>query len=226
MIKNAFLALGILAMGVMASTASAANIQFTDWQDSNFHYDNQGYAELSPSAELLFNGFDSSLGILTSVSIYMSISETLNNTIYNGSSRPKAISGVSATSTTSLSGPLGLSVAFTLTTPAYTGSVGVGLSTVGSSSFNGDTSISTISTPTNLSSYIGGINAISLQILYSDFLSGSVSGKVFAGNETYLDVVAHIRYGYAKILEPSIIILLSIGFAAMVTPRRKAIGIA
>lgn len=224
-IKKA-LSIATIAMTAMFSSASATAglIVVTPTQTQTFSFSDL----VSGAQTLAFNGFDSTLGTLNSVTMSWSITQTLNNVLINITGAPLAVGSpnpVNATSTTTFTGT-GIAALLTgtnnLTTPGYVGLV-PGLSvptTVGTITGTGVTG-STTST-SGLAGYIGGLNLFNVSVAYSGNQGGSVPANVFSGNTGIMNGTATLFYTYTNVPVPGTIALLGLGLLGLAGMRRKA----
>jgi hypothetical protein len=192
----------ILLFFVFSGPASGAI--FTGPQVQSFSLN-----DLNSSANLNFNGFDSSLGTLTGVQVTLTINETLTSQVFNSTGVTQAIgnpTGLSATATTTTTGPAGLSLITTLTTGSFTGNVSPGLTNLNTASLTNQISQMLLnSPPTDLSSYIGRANSVAITVGSQGTQGGSVPSGVFSGNTGTANGTVAIAYSYISQIEPPVV---------------------
>jgi hypothetical protein len=134
----------------------------------------------------------------------MSIDETLNDTaaVFPPGAGDQSVgtpTPLTATATTSLTGPASLLLTDTLTTPGFVGTVldNFTVQVVGTNSVTGHTTSTTLfAPPSDLSAYIGGTSSVSLNLSSSGTQGGSVTAAVLSGNNGNADVTVSLYYSY------------------------------
>lgn len=218
------LALSLLAACVSFAAPASATVVTSAGQTAAFDF-----SSVNDNATLDFNGFNAALGTLVGVIIQFTLNETLTDDIFNFGNHPVTIgipNAISATSTITASGPLGLTVVNTLNTSGFVGTVPVG----------GPTMIETASSPSNflvgpvtlsgnatsLASYIGGTNAVVIAVSGTGTQNGSLPPSAFSGYLGTANGVVTLQYEY-DIPEPGSIALFALGLIALAAwCRRKA----
>jgi len=214
------------ALSFVAAAPASATILTTPWQSGNFNL-----ATVDGSATVNFAGFDSSLGTLVGVTIKYIVNETLTDTIYNFNSNAVTVgnpNGVSATSTITAKGPLGLTTVTQLTTsPLYAGLVDGNGGSVFSThaitnTVNGIASpVNTLNgNPTTLASYLGASNTVSIAVNGVGSQSGSLPPNVLNGYSGSANGVVYLQYLY-DIPEPASMALFAVGLLALTQLRRR-----
>jgi hypothetical protein len=223
---NKILAAAVITAGLLsAMPAMASSVLVTTTQTQLFDF-----SSLDGNTTLSFNGFDSSLGTLTSFHFAWTVDKTLNNNVINiGSSASiGSPTAVSATSTTLFSGSTTAGPLFsdtnTLTTAGFTGTVPSGVTLVGTASATGLSGNVDLFTPaSNLSGYIGGLNFLNLAISNTGSQGGSVPGSVFTGNNGTATGTVSLYYDYqlSSVPEPVTLGMMGLGLAGLTAFRRR-----
>ena len=187
--------------------------------------DTHHFSALNGSASVLFDGFDSNLGTLTAIFLTLSEVATLNDTaLVSPSGSGSQVVGnptpLTASASLSVTGPNSLATSVSLTTPGFAGMVAdtgsrivVGSVIAGSA----NSSASLTSPPTNLASYIGGVNAVTFSLLENGTQGGSVPDTVFTGNDGNADVTVTLQYQYtvADVPEPASMLTIVAGLLGL-----------
>ena len=215
---------------VGTSTTASATPSLTAIQTDNTTFGGGPAFELSGSANLLFNGFDATLGTLVGINLTLSVSGTLNNDVDN--TKPTALlvgtpTPLTATATTAVTGSSGLSTSNIITTPGFTGSVNPGSTTVGTQTITNLVSSASLSSPpSDLSPYIGGTNSVTIAVLEDGTQGGSVGNGVFTGNDGTADVTVTMDYAYTPAVvntpEPASMSLVGVGMIGLGILRRRS----
>lgn len=183
---------------------------------------------MSGSTVLTVNGFNSSLGNLVGVYLTLSLSGTLNN-VASITSTPYIAQSVgsptalTASATTYVSAPLGLNLNTSFSTPGFVGTVTTGsLNIVGTNTVTDQTVNNSLTS--DLAAYIGGTNAISIDVLEDGTQGGSVPGNVLTGNTGTADIVLTVDYAYTNAVttpEPASMSLMGLGMVGLGVLRRR-----
>jgi hypothetical protein len=221
----------ILTVGLLGFAARAsATPSYTPVQTASYTFGGASNSySMTGSTSLTFNGFDSTLGNLVGVDLELSLTGTLNNTaaVISGTSNATVGSPtpLSAFATTTVLGYSSLTSS--ITTPGFAGTVIFGsLNTVGTTTVTGQTTSSTLTgTPTTLSAYIGGADALTVYVLENGNQGGSVPGNVLSGNNGTVDVSLSVDYAYtnpsSSTPEPASMSVLGLAMVGMGVVRRR-----
>lgn len=215
----------------MAAEASATPL-FTPIQTATADFGGaaNNYS-MSGATILTFNGFDASLGTLVGVYLSLSLDGTLNN-VASVTSAPLVDKSVgspialTASATTNIFAPLGLNLSTSFSTPSFVGTVTAGsLNVVGTNTVTNQTAQNSLSSPTDLSAYIGGTGAVSVNVLESGTQGGSVPGNVLTGNQGSADITLSVEYAYIDPIvttpEPASASLIGLGMLGLSAIRRR-----
>jgi PEP-CTERM motif len=226
--RNLLCATVLMAGLVGTSTTASATPSLTAIQTDNFVFGGPPDFGISGSTNLLFNGFDATLGTLVGVNLTLSLSGTLNDDVDNTTSAMAVgtPTPLTATATTTVTGASGLTTGNSITTPAFTGSVNPGNTTVGTQTITSLLSSASLSSPpSDLSSYIGGTNSVSIAVLENGFQGGSVGSGVFTGNDGTANVTVTMDYAYTPAVvntpEPATMSLVGTGMIGLGILRRR-----
>jgi hypothetical protein len=226
--RNLLCATVLMAGLVGTSTTASATPSLTAIQTDSFVFGGAPDFEISGSTNLLFNGFDATLGTLVGVNLTLSLSGTLNDDVDNTTSAMAVgtPTPLTATATTTVTGASGLTTGNSITTPAFTGSVNPGNTTVGTQTITSLLSSASLSSPpSDLSSYIGGTNSVSIAVLENGFQGGSVGSGVFTGNDGTANVTVTMDYAYTPAVvntpEPATMSLVGTGMIGLGILRRR-----
>ena len=215
----------VAAIGFVAAAPASATPLTTAWQAVDF-----SLASINDSTSLNFFGFDSKLGSLTGVVIKFTLTETLTDTIYNFNSKPVTVgfpNPVSATSTITAFGPLGLKTVNQLTTPGFSGVIAGAVNGVPTQKSSTITATNITSGPATitgdaiqLAKYVGGTNSIVIGVDGYGTQNGSLANNVLTGYDGNAYGTVYMQYIY-DIPEPATIALFAMGLLALTQLRRR-----
>lgn len=188
------------------------------------------FATLDASTVLMFNGFNATLGILTGVTVSLSGTETLFNQVTANAGAVVSVGNptpLTATATTTVTGPSALSLVTPLSTPGFTGSItGQGALTpivVGTATLpvTGSTTLAS-----GLNAYIGGPASVAISIASVGSQGGTVPRLVFTGNDGNANINVSLFYTFtpavvAKVPVPGSLALLGLGVLGLGFARRR-----
>jgi hypothetical protein len=164
------------------------------------------------------NQFDPSQGTLTSVEIEVASNITGAVTVLNYNTTAESFTNATSAVPVTLTGPSGLSISTTASSPSQSGTVGADVGGVpGMVSLPGQTYTATDSTTLNsgFGDYIGtGVNTLSFTFGAGDGnYSGTASSGVFFGGSASADATITVIYNYNSIAvpEPTSFVLLGLG---------------
>ncbi len=231
--ERKILVVALVSTCLLSSIPAIAGPLLTTTQTRSF-----SFSDLNDSTILSFSAFDSNMGILNSVHLEWTLSETLNNTVFNTTGTPKSVGnpvGLSATATTIFStnapsSPITSTV--TLTTNPFTGIVPNGSSIVGTTTTNPALSgVALICndypmTPScyansDLSSYLINPLLVTVQTISSSNQGGSVPQGVFTGNSGFSNGQVSLTYDYSSVPEPGSLVLIGFGLAGLASFRSR-----
>ncbi len=181
----------------------------------------------SPSQTVFFNGFDSSLGTLESVHLTLQVNsaslESFASVLTGGTG---SVSGAFSTGSLSVSGPLSLLASFSLSTDPITAAVSGFFTSLDTATLPAAVNVlASLLAPTDLSSYIGGTDAVSLNLASQTQQSGTCVFPTSCGTNGGASGFLSVYYDYSapttRVPEPAMLGLMGLGFAAMGAVRRR-----
>jgi hypothetical protein len=228
--KTTLLATSLGLVGAFAATSSSAAIVFTPTQNQSFSLE----LGTTDSQVLLFDGFDATLGELKSIHLSFTATGSIVSEAVNiNSTNPDipATYGVPNLVTASYiltvedTGSI-VSASDFLQTPGATGTITFndGTVTLGTDSGNLSDSAVLNDPPTDLSSFIGGVSAITFTIGGVANTSGSVNNPVFISNTASASGTVSLFYDYddgREVPAPGVLALLGLGLVGMTYVRRR-----
>lgn len=232
--KTTFVAASIGLAGILAASSASAAILFTPTQTLGFNL----VLGTTDSQELLFDGFDDSLGELRSIHLSFSADGSITSEAVNinagnpdvdaeyGNPTPVSASYVLTVEDSGLTGSPIVSASDNLLTPGAAGFINFNDGTVTLGSDSGTLSDSTVlnDPPTDLSEFIGGAAAITMNISGQAIVTGSVANPVFISNTASASGDVSLYYDYFvpnQVPAPGILALLGLGLAGMSFGRRR-----
>jgi hypothetical protein len=230
--RNTLLYSGAVLAGLLGTTVSASATLLTSLQTDTFHFSN-----LNSSTSLLFDGFDSSLGTLTSVHMTLSETATVNDTALvfptgSGSQSIGSPTPLFASATVTVTGAAGLTANASVATPGFTGTVLDDSINhiIGSVTGTGTGFSDLASPPTSLTGYVGGASSVSLLVGELGSQGGSVPSTVLTGNNGSADVIVTLQYDYTvaapdtPVSEPASLMLLGASLLGLTVVRGRRHG--
>lgn len=148
--------------------------------------------------------FNPSQGTLTEIILTLSSTDIVGSEVYNYSSSTQSYTGAQALNLTAIvAGPYGLQTSETLSTPAFSGTVGPS-SFAHAGSVSGVAADSTVSVPTSSFSQFTGSGLVSLNLLAAipvGAYSGSGQATFFGGYADSFGAL-EVQYVYSPVPEP------------------------
>jgi hypothetical protein len=215
-------AASLLLSGLFVSNASMATlltpVQTVNW---NLTFGN-------PTQSVAFDGFDSSLGILTSVHLGFNIlSESLESYASVLTGGTGNVTGASSTGTLTVNGPAGLTSASILSTTPKTQGVSGFFTSLDIASILSAINLSQtlLSPPTDLSAYVGGAGSVLLSLVNATSQSGTCVFPTSCGTNGSASGTLTIQYDYDErtdLPEPATLLLIGAGLAGFAARRKLA----
>jgi len=214
----------VAVMGYLTSSPACASMVTTPWQSAQFVL-----GKINRTTSVNFLGFDPVQGNLSGVALKFVFDEKLDDSI--SSFIPGGVDAniVSATSTITVSAPLGLQALSKLTTKAYSGpdnpysgnpAAGSVFESVTAINVSSDTATIT-GDVSQLLPYIGSVNNVLVNVRGTVKQNG-LSPGVTAIDEGHASGIVYLQYIY-DVPEPATIVLFVFGFLALMQWRRRRV---